>query len=97
MAASDITVAPTLLKVKGVVFKPANNYLVTSGSLVAPKAQVTDENTAAYTLKPTWNTVQNADYYEIELNGTTYSTIKDAELLFDGLNVETTYDFKIRA
>lgn len=97
LAASDITVAPTLLKVKGVVFKPANNYLVTSGSLVAPKAQVTDENTAAYTLKPTWNTVQNADYYEIELNGTTYSTIKDAELLFDGLNVETTYDFKIRA
>lgn len=97
LAASDITVAPTLLKVKGVVFKPVNNYLVTSGSLVAPKAQVTDENTAAYTLKPTWNTVQNADYYEIELNGTTYSTIKDAELLFDGLNVETTYDFKIRA
>lgn len=97
LAASDITVAPTLLKVKGVVFKPANNYLVTSGSLVAPKAQVTDENTAAYTLKPTWNTVQNADYYEIELNGTTYSTIKDTELLFDGLNVETTYDFKIRA
>lgn len=97
LAASDITLAPTLLKVNGFVFKPANNYLVTSGSLVAPKAQVTDENTAAYTLKPTWNAVQNADYYEIELNGMTYSTIKDTELLFDGLNVETTYDFKIRA
>ena len=70
---------------------------IAGGSLVAPKAQVTDENTAAYTLKPTWNAVQNADYYEIELNGMTYSTIKDTELLFDGLNVETTYDFKIRA
>lgn len=31
------------------------------------------------------------------MNGILYSTIKDTELLFEGLEAETTYDFKIRA
>lgn len=97
LAISDITVAPTVLKINGFVFAPADNQLVSSGSLVAPQAQVTEENTAAYTLKPTWNKVDNADYYEIEFDGMIYSTIKDTELLFEGLNVETSYNFKIRA
>lgn len=97
LAATDITENKTILKINGFVFAPVENYKITSGSLVAPKAQVTDENTASYTLKPTWSKVDNADYYEIELDGMNYSTIKDTELLFEDLNVESTYNFKIRA
>lgn len=97
LAAADITANSTTLTINGFVFAPADSHKVSSGSLVAPKAQVTDENTAAYTLKPTWNKVDNADYYEIEFDGMNYSTIKDTEPLFEGLNVETAYDFKIRA
>ncbi|WP_300698900.1 TIM-barrel domain-containing protein [Bacteroides sp.] len=97
LAATDVTADETSLKIDGFVFAPNDTYKVSTGTLTAPKAQITDTNTASYTLKPTWDKVTNADYYEIEFNGMNYSTIKDAELIFDGLNVETTYDFKIRA
>ena len=97
LAATDITANRTTLKISGFVFALADRYKVTSGPLVAPKAQVTEDNTEAYALKPTWEKVDNADYYEIEFEGMNYSTIKDTELLFEGLNVETIYNFKIRA
>lgn len=97
LAATDITASQTTLKINGFVFAPADNAKVTSGPLVAPKAQITEENTASYTLKPTWSKVENADYYEIEFDGMNYSTIRGTELLFEGLNVETDYGFKIRA
>lgn len=97
LAATDIAANQTTLKISGFVFAPADSHKLTSGPLVAPQAQVAEEDAAAYTLKPVWNKVDNADYYEIELNGQLYSTIKDTELLFEGLDVETAYDFKIRA
>lgn len=97
LAATDITANETSLKIDGFVFAPSDTYKVSTGALIAPKAQITEANTASYTLKPTWDKVANADYYEIEFNGMNYTTIKDTELLFDGLNVETAYDFKIRA
>nr|WP_302831625.1 TIM-barrel domain-containing protein [uncultured Bacteroides sp.] len=97
LAVTDITANRTTLKIDGFVFAPVDNTKVSTGSLTAPKAQVSEENTAAYTLKPTWNKIDNADYYEIEFDGMNYSTIKDTELLFEGLKVETAYDFKIRA
>jgi hypothetical protein len=97
LASSDITVNRTILEIEGFVFAPANKYKVSSGALLAPKAQITEENTGAYTLNPTWNKVDNADFYEIEFNGMNYTTIKDTELLFDGLNTETTYSFRIRS
>ena len=97
LAATDITANPTTLRIDGFVFAPTDNSKVKTGTLVAPQAQVTEENRAPYTLKPTWNKVDNADYYEIEFDGMNYSTIQDTELLFEGLDVETAYDFKIRA
>lgn len=97
LAATDITANPTTLRIDGFVFAPTANSKVKTGTLVAPQAQVTEENRAPYTLKPTWNKVDNADYYEIEFDGMNYSTIQDTELLFEGLDVETAYDFKIRA
>jgi alpha-glucosidase (family GH31 glycosyl hydrolase) len=97
LAATDITANQIDMTINGYRFAPADNHRVTSGTLTAPQAQVTDDNTEAYTLKPTWSKVANADFYEIELNGMLYTTIKDTELLFDGLSAETTYAFKIRA
>ncbi len=98
LATSDITAGRTNLMIEGFVFQPSDKQRVTSGNLTAPaNAQITDENTEAYTLKPNWSKVNNADYYEIEFNDMLYSTIKDTELLFDELTPETTYSFKLRA
>ncbi|MBS9768309.1 MAG: DUF5110 domain-containing protein [Flavobacteriaceae bacterium] len=60
-------------------------------------AMVKEENRTAYTLLPTWNKVENADYYEIKFNNMLYSTIKDTELLFEDLEPETHYNFEVRA
>lgn len=55
LAAADITAAPTVLSVEGFRFEPAEKYRLSSGALTAPaNAAVTEENAAAYTLKPTW-------------------------------------------
>ena len=78
-------------------FAPSEKLLVSTGSLEAPKPQVTDENTTAYTLTPSWNKVTGADYYEIEFNNMLYSTIRDTQLLFEDLRPETTCSFKVRA
>ena len=98
LAIIDITKNETVLDIEGFVFAPSDKYKITSGALAASiTAQVRDTNATAYTLKPTWNKVANADFYEIKFNGMLYSTIKDTELLFDGLGAETNYSFKIRA
>ena len=97
LAAADISKTTIEVKVDGFKFEPANRHLLSTGALTAPKAQITDANTAAYTVKPTWEAVPHADYYEIEFNDMLYTTIKDTELLFDGLKEETPYSFKVRA
>ncbi|MGL5261616.1 MAG: discoidin domain-containing protein, partial [Bacteroides sp.] len=83
---------------------PVNKHLVSTGELTEPIAQITEENTEAYQLTPTWTEVPNADYYEIAssvyeegLGDLYYTTIKDTKLLFDNLQPETDYSFKIRA
>lgn len=98
LASTDITAGETVLNIEGFVFAPADKYRVTPGTLAAPlNAQIADENTTAYTLKPTWDKVNNADFYQIDFNNMLYTTIKDTELLFDGLAAETPYSFKLRA
>ncbi|MDR1981782.1 MAG: DUF5110 domain-containing protein [Tannerellaceae bacterium] len=98
LASMDITANPVTLNIKGFVFNPPCKLKVTSGVLtVSPDAQVTGEHTEAYALKPTWNRVDRADYYEIDFNGMRYTTIKDTGLVFDQLEPETNYSFKIRA
>lgn len=97
LAASDITAAATTLTVKGFAFAPADKYRISTGTLLAPQPQISDENTEAYTLKPTWAKVENADFYEIEFDGMLYTTIRETELLFEGLKAETAYSFKVRA
>ncbi|KUY20748.1 alpha-xylosidase [Elizabethkingia miricola] len=97
-AKADITNQKVSLELEGYKFDPENHLKITSGALTAPKnVQITDKNLEAYTVKPTWDKVPNADYYEIDFNGLKYSTIKDTELLFEGLTAETDYTFKVRA
>ena len=97
LASCDVTAETIHLTINGFVFAPADKHRMTSGTLEAPQTEITEENIEAYTLKPTWKEVANADYYEIELNGLLYTTIKDTELLFEGLKAETNYRFQIRA
>lgn len=98
LASTDITANQITLNIEGFIFDPANTHKVQTGSLSAPSsAQVSEENIEAYKLKPTWSAVNNADYYEIEFNGILYTTIKNTELLFDGLLAETKYNFRIRS
>lgn len=99
LASTDITANQTILDIEGAMFNPATDkHKVSTGALSAPaNAKITEENTEAYTVKPTWDKVANADYYEIEFNDMLYSTIKDTELLFDLLEPETAYSLKLRA
>ncbi|WAC41288.1 TIM-barrel domain-containing protein [Pedobacter sp. SL55] len=99
LAAVDVTANETvLLTINGYEFEPINHHLKSKGVLAPPiTVKVTDENTGPYTLKPSWDKVANADYYEIIFNDVLFSTIKENNLLFDGLIPETNYKFQIRA
>ncbi len=98
LAPTDITANATNVTIKGFEFNPINKQKVTTGTLSIPtQGQVTKNNIEAYTLNPTWNKVEKADFYEIEFNNMLYTTIKGTELLFEDLTAETDYDFKLRA
>lgn len=98
LAATDVTAHRIVFNADGFHFQPADRHRVSTGALTAPQnARVTEENREAYTLKPTWDRVSNADFYEIEFNGMLYTTIRNTYLLFDGLKVETPYSFRVRA
>ncbi len=98
IGSTDITLNDVVLRIKGFYFEPADKIRVSSGSLTAPAlAQVIEKNRSAFTLKPTWQKVPNADFYEIEFRDMLYSTIKDTTFLFEGLTQETEYSFKLRA
>ena len=93
----DVSSTTLEIQVDGFKFAPKDNYLSQTAPLVAPNAVVPDSSIQAYTLTPTWEKVANADYYEILFNDLIYSTIRDRQLLFEGLEAETEYEFKIRS
>ncbi len=98
LASTDITKNQVSIEIKGFKFLSTDSHSITSGALTAPAhTVVTEENSEAYTLTPTWNKVVNADFYEIEFDGMLYSTIKNNSLLFSDLKPETSYTFKVRA
>lgn len=97
LSAADVTRTKIELVVEGFKFAPINSYLKQTGSLQAPQVRIADEKVTAYTVTPTWQKVEQADFYEIEFNGMLYTTIKGTELLFDQLTPETDYSFKVRA
>ncbi|SMC86800.1 TIM-barrel domain-containing protein [Pedobacter africanus] len=98
LATTDITLNSVTLAVAGFKYEPADQHRNSSGKLAAPaNARVLDNNTEAYTLKPSWEKVEHADFYEIDFNGMHYTAIKDTALLFEGLAAESKYTFKLRA
>ncbi|MES2456106.1 MAG: TIM-barrel domain-containing protein [Bacteroidota bacterium] len=98
LAATDISQNAVVLRVEVFKYEPADHQRIATGKLTAPlNAGISDKNAEAYTLRPTWNEVNNADFYEIDFNGMHYTTIRDTALLFDGLTAETDYSFKLRA
>ncbi len=97
-AAVDITKSDVTLKINGFVFKPANKLKQHTESLAIPaNVAIADSNKTAYTLKLNWDAVSNADYYEIAFMGMHYTTINRTYFLFEDLQAETAYSFKIRA
>lgn len=94
---TDVTENGVELTVKGFAFAPADRLRTRTGALGTPRFNTPDANIQAYTVTPTWTPVENADYYEVELGGMLYSTIRDCQLLFEGLSPETAYAFKVRA
>ncbi len=97
LATTDVTRNGVKVEMKGYAYAPAERLLVSKGPLEAPAAVVTEENTGAYELTPTWQAVENADCYEIEFGGMRYATIRDTQLRFEDLRPETDYAFRIRA
>lgn len=90
MSASTITV-----EVEGAKLDTANPDLAQEGALSAPVLSITPD--AAYTLTPTWQAVDHADYYEILFQGQTYSTIKQLSYTLEGLQPLTEYTMQVRA
>lgn len=96
LAATDITQTDISVIIDGFVSPDnSNRQLKKTGALQAPVMQTADIQ--PYSIAPRWQPVSNADYYEIEFQGETYSTIKGTSLLFSDLTPATDYSFKVRA
>ncbi len=96
-AKADVTEAALEVKVSGFVFAPADRLRTHTGALAAPAARITEEGTGVFTLTPSWDKADNADYYEIEHAGMVYSTLREGSFTIDGLQPETSYTLKVRA
>ena len=94
---TDVIDTDLRLIVKGYKFERPNKLLQQTGALSVPAGAVTEKNTDAYSLTPSWDKISNADYYEIEFQNMLYTTIKNNFLKFEDLLPETTYQFKLRA
>ena len=95
VAEVDVTAQTITLEATKVTVDNTNKLLAKTGPLSAPKAKM--DGTEAYTLTPSWETQENADYYELEFEGQLYSTIAGTEYTIDALTAETTYEVKLRA
>lgn len=99
LAKTDVTANDLQVKVTGYQFTSHDPLLKSTGSLSIPTVTFTkpEHLNAAFTLTPKWNKVENADYYEIELNGMLYSTIGSTQFTMEDLQPETSYTLKVRA
>ncbi len=94
----DVSRNEITVEIDGFEFKPADKLKQHSGDLVMPaNVQVSDSSKTAYSLNLTWNTVPNADFYEIAFEDMNYTAIRSTHFLFENLQPETVYSFKIRA
>ncbi len=98
LAPVDITATKLSVNFTGFSFAIENKSLQKTGALSVPaNVQIADTNARAFSLKPSWAGVANADFYEIEFNNMLYSQIKDNSFEIDELQPETGYTLKLRA
>ncbi|MFV0606578.1 MAG: TIM-barrel domain-containing protein [Niabella sp.] len=98
IAQTDITKKAVAVNISGYEFNISNNWKNKTGQINIPvNAIISEKNTAAFSLTPTWATNINADYYEILFNDVLYSHIKDTAFVFEDLQPETNYSFQLRA
>lgn len=97
IAPINVMTTPIELTVKGFEFNIPNTRLTSHGALTAPEAGFADDGVEAYSITPSWQPVDNADFYEIEFNGMNYTNIRSLSLPLDGLTAETPYELKVRA
>ena len=81
----DVTAADIQVTLTGWEQAPADPLLRQHGALAAPAFDASAAKANAYDLTPAWTAVPNADYYEVEYDGMTYSTIREPQLLFEAL------------
>lgn len=94
---TDVTANSVEVEISGFEFATPDRVRTHSGSLQAPVAAITEDNTGCFDLTPSWEKVANADFYEVEYDGMLYSTIRDTKFTFDGMQPETAYSLKVRA
>lgn len=93
---TDITAADVTVKVDGFeALNKSNGTLSKTGTLTAPV--LADADIQPYSVAPKWLRQDNADYYEVQFQDETYTTIRGTQLLFSDLTPNTEYDFKVRA
>ncbi len=98
LAPTDITKNKIEVQVADYVLNISNHYKKKTGVLTAPEgATVSEKNTTSVSLIPSWEPVENADYYAIKFDSMLYTHIKDTAFLFSNLQPETVYSFSIRA
>lgn len=96
IAKTDVTQNAVTLLTQATI-DTTNHLLKTRGQLQKPVCRIADEDLQAYTLTPSWDAVQGADYYELQFEGQLYSTIQQTRYTIDNLQPKGDYEIKVRA
>ena len=95
---TDITANDIVVIMKGYNFDRHNPLAFHKGVLSIPsEATVRDDDRKPYSLRPSWEKVDNADYYEILYDSMVYTGIRQNYLDFADLQPNTEYSFCVRA
>lgn len=94
LAKANVSTTEQKVILGGYTFTPTT-WLQKTGTLAAPEATVTEPK--PFSLTPSWNAQENADYYEILYDGMVYSTIHETSLTFGELKANTSYTFQVRS
>lgn len=94
---TNITTDQIRISIPDFEYNMNEDFCSHTGVLTAPVAQIKAEDIEPYCLKPSWEPVENADYYEIMFQNQLYSKIQNSYLTFNELDAESNYTFKVRA
>ena len=96
LSEKDITAEDITVNIKGYEICSKNGMKKKRGQPDSPSF-LENITTDAYSITPEWTKIDNADYYEIEYDGITYTGIRNCRLKFGNLEPEKEYSFKLRA